>query len=69
MKAYEACLNSTSTAKAPWYIVPADDKENAHLIISRTIVNTLKDLNMSYPKPDAQHQKALKQMRQGLLRK
>jgi PPK2 family polyphosphate:nucleotide phosphotransferase len=69
MKAYEACLTATSTAKSPWYIVPADDKENAHLIISRTIVNTLKDLKMSYPKLDAQRQKELLLIRQGLLRK
>ena len=33
MKAYEACLNATSTEKIPWYIVPADDKKNARLII------------------------------------
>jgi len=68
MKAYESCLSATSSAKAPWYIVPADDKENAHLIISQTIVDTLKGLKMSYPKPDAQRQKELKQMRHGLSR-
>ena len=67
MKAYEACLSATSTAKAPWYIVPADDKENAHLIISQTIVDTLKSLKMSYPKLDPQRQKELLQMRKELL--
>ena len=67
MKAYEACLSATSTEKSPWYIVPADDKENAHLIISQTIVDTLKSLKMSYPKLDAKRQKDLKQMRKGLL--
>jgi len=69
VKAYEACLSATSTVKAPWYIVPADDKENAHLIISKTIVDTLKSLKLSYPKFDAQRQKELKAMRKGLLRK
>ena len=69
MKAYEACLSATSQATAPWYIVPADDKENAHLIISQTIVDTLKGLKMSYPQPDAQRQKELKEMRKGLLSK
>jgi PPK2 family polyphosphate:nucleotide phosphotransferase len=68
MKAYEACLSATSSPKAPWYIVPADDKENAHLIISQTIVDTLRGLKMSYPQPDAQRQKELLQMRKGLLR-
>jgi len=67
-KAYEECLSATSTAKAPWFVVPADDKENAHLIISQTIVDTLKSLKMSYPKPDAKRQQDILQMRKGLLR-
>jgi hypothetical protein len=39
MKAYEACLSATSTKDAPWYVVPADDKENARLIISEIILD------------------------------
>jgi PPK2 family polyphosphate:nucleotide phosphotransferase len=66
MKAYEACLSATSTVKSPWYVVPADDKENAHLIISQTIVNTLKALKMSYPKSDAKRHKELLEMRKSL---
>ena len=67
MKAYEACLSATSSPKCPWFIVPADDKENAHLIISQAIVETLKSLKMSYPKADAQRQKELLQIRKDLL--
>ena len=67
MKAYETCLSATSTAKAPWYIVPADDKENAHLIISQAIVDTLKGLKMSFPKPDVQRRKELLRMRRSLI--
>jgi PPK2 family polyphosphate:nucleotide phosphotransferase len=48
--AYEACLSATSTAHAPWYIVPADDKDNARLIVSQTIIDALHDLKMKYPK-------------------
>ena len=66
MKAYEDCLSATSRAQAPWYIVPADDKENAHLIISQTIVDTLKSLKISYPQADTKRQKELQQMRKGL---
>ena len=66
VKAYETCLSATSTPEAPWYIVPADDKENAHLFISQTIVDTLKSLKMSYPKADAQREKELQKMRQQL---
>jgi len=49
MEAYQACLAATSTSEAPWYIVPADDKENARLIVSRIILDTLGDLDMAYP--------------------
>jgi PPK2 family polyphosphate:nucleotide phosphotransferase len=49
MRAYEKCLSATSTDECPWYIVPADDKENARLIISDIILSTLEKLKMSYP--------------------
>ena len=52
MKAYEACLSRTSVNHAPWYVVPADDKPNARLIISRVIIETLRSIPMSYPKVD-----------------
>jgi PPK2 family polyphosphate:nucleotide phosphotransferase len=68
MKAYEACLSATSRPKAPWYIVPADDKENAHLIVSQAILDTLKGLKMSYPQPDAKRQKELLQLRSSLIK-
>ena len=51
MQAYEECLGATSTEQAPWYVVPADDKLNARLIISRIVLETLKSLKMSYPQP------------------
>jgi hypothetical protein len=53
MRAYEECLSATSTSHAPWYVVPADDKKNARLIVSQIIVETLADLKMNYPKPGA----------------
>lgn len=49
MAAYEACLGATSTSEAPWYVVPADDKDNARLIVSRIILDTLEALDMAYP--------------------
>jgi hypothetical protein len=49
MKAYEKCLSATSTGESPWYIVPADDKPNARLIVSEVILETLEGLKMSYP--------------------
>src|SRR5579863_9999146 len=47
MKAYEECLSATSTQNAPWYIVPADDKENARLIVSQILLDTLEGLKMT----------------------
>jgi len=59
MKAYEACLSATSTHTAPWYVVPADDKETTQLIVSRVVLDALKDLKMTYPKSDRERQKEL----------
>ena len=58
-KAYEECLGATSTDIAPWYIVPADDKENTGLIISRTVLDALKGLDMAYPKTDPKRRREL----------
>lgn len=69
MRAYEACLRATSTTAAPWYVVPADDKENARLIISQIILDTLKQLRMRYPKADKARREELKSIRKWLLRK
>jgi len=66
-EAYEACLGATSTANSPWYAVPADDKQNAHLIISQIILDALKALRMSYPKPDRKHQRELQVIRKHLI--
>jgi PPK2 family polyphosphate:nucleotide phosphotransferase len=63
MKAYEECLNATSTQRAPWYIVPADDKENARLIVSKIVLETLEELEMTYPKANAERRKELQSIR------
>jgi PPK2 family polyphosphate:nucleotide phosphotransferase len=63
MKAYEACLSATSSREAPWYVVPADDKRNARLIISRTILDTLHGLEMAYPELSKKQQKELRELR------
>jgi PPK2 family polyphosphate:nucleotide phosphotransferase len=63
MKAYEACLNATSTHHAPWYVVPADDKENARLIVSQILLDALNELKMAYPKTTAKRRRELKSIR------
>ena len=68
MQAYEACLSATSTKNAPWYVVPADDKENARLIISRIVLDTFKSLEMRYPETDAKRQQELLSIRELLIK-
>ena len=66
MQAYEACLTATSSAHAPWYVVPADDKENARLIVSKIILDALNGLKMAYPKTTPKRRQELKSIRKGL---
>ncbi len=66
MKAYAACLSATSLAEAPWYIVPADDKQDARLIVSQILLDTFEALNLSYPKATEAHQQELQSIREQL---
>ena len=68
MLAYEACLSATSTAAAPWQIVPADDKKNARLIVSGIILDVFNRLEMAYPKPSAQRRRELVSIRKTLVK-
>lgn len=68
MKAYEKCLSATSTKDAPWYIVPADDKANARLIISAIILDVFNGLNMTYPEPSAKRRQELQMIRKRLVK-
>jgi PPK2 family polyphosphate:nucleotide phosphotransferase len=66
MQAYEECLGATSTSSAPWYVVPADDKKNARLIVSQIVLDTLDGLRMTYPKTTAKHRQDLQSIRKRL---
>ena len=66
MNAYETCLDATSTNEAPWYVVPADDKRNARLIVSRIVLDTLTSLKMTYPKTSAARRRELQSIRKQL---
>jgi PPK2 family polyphosphate:nucleotide phosphotransferase len=65
-EAYEACLEATSTRHVPWYVVPADDKDNARLIVSRILIDALAALKMSFPKTTAKRRRELKSIREHL---
>jgi hypothetical protein len=63
MEAYEACLTATNTHHAPWYVVPADDKENARLIVSQVVLDALNGLKMAYPTATPKRRRELKSIR------
>ncbi|HUX46518.1 MAG TPA: ADP-polyphosphate phosphotransferase [Desulfosporosinus sp.] len=63
VKAFEECLNATSSHHAPWFVVPADDKENARLIVSRIILDVFNELKMTYPKTTVKRRDELKSIR------
>jgi PPK2 family polyphosphate:nucleotide phosphotransferase len=66
IKAYEECLSATSTHHAPWYVVPADDKENARLIVSQIVIDTFEGLKMAYPKTTSKRRAELQLIRNEL---
>ena len=66
MKAYEKCLSATSTKHAPWYVVPADDKLNARLIVSHIVLDTLEELKLRFPRTPSKRRQELRQLRKQL---
>lgn len=49
MRAYERTLEATSTAQAPWYVIPGNDKRVAHVVIAGALVKRLRALDMQHP--------------------
>ena len=68
MRAYGKCLSATSTEQAPWYVVPADDKQNTRLIVSRILLDTVEKLELSYPKTTPARRRELQSLRKKLTR-
>ena len=66
MEAYADCLGATSSQNAPWYVVPADDKQSARLIVSQIVVDTLEELGMTFPKSSAERRRELLAIREQL---
>ncbi len=66
MQAYEDCLSATSTAEAPWYVVPADCKKNARLIISQIILEAFVAIHMAYPEITEERRRELESIRKEL---
>jgi len=66
MRAYEDCMTATSLKGSPWHIVPADDKLNARLIVSRIVIEALRGLGMAFPKVTRARRRELKVIRRQL---
>jgi len=68
MNAYEDMIANTATQHAPWFVIPADNKWFTRLAVAAAIVDTLEDLDLSYPKVDPQKRKELEAARKMLVR-
>jgi PPK2 family polyphosphate:nucleotide phosphotransferase len=67
--AYEEMIRNTATKHAPWYVVPADNKWFTHLVVAAAIVETLEEMNLSYPKVHAAQRKEIERAKKELLKK
>ncbi|MCH9682320.1 MAG: polyphosphate kinase 2 family protein [Deltaproteobacteria bacterium] len=66
MKAYQHCIDKTSSSDAPWYVVPADDKKNMRLIVSKIVLSRMKQLDLHYPEVSDERRAQLQDYRQQL---
>ena len=59
MHAFEEAIRATASKQAPWYVVPADNKWFTRLVVAAAIVEAVEELNLTYPKVDAEKKKEL----------
>ena len=64
--AFEAAIKATASKHAPWYVVPADHKWFAHLIVGEALIHTLEKLNLDLPAETAERKAMLDQARKSL---
>jgi polyphosphate kinase 2 (PPK2 family) len=67
MDAYEDMIRHTATKHAPWYVVPADHKWYARLVVASALVHTLESLHLSFPKVEGKALRGLQQAKKALL--
>ena len=67
MKAYEEMIRNTSTKKSPWYVVPADNKSYARIVIASAVINALVELGLEYPRVSKEKIAELKTIKQTLM--
>jgi hypothetical protein len=69
MSAYEDMIRATSRPQAPWFVVPADHKWFARLVVANALVDALQRLDLQYPEPSAAERKDMKKVGKALQRK
>ncbi len=67
MKAYEEMIQKTASRESPWYVVPADNKSFARIVIASAVVNALVGLDLEYPAVGKEKVAELKALRQTLM--
>jgi PPK2 family polyphosphate:nucleotide phosphotransferase len=66
VNAYEEALSATSTDWAPWYVIPADHKWSARVLVADLIVSAIESLHLKFPEPDEDHKRQIKQAKAAL---
>ena len=68
MHAFQEAIRATASKRAPWYVVPADNKWFTRLLVAAAIVEAVENLDLAYPAVDAKKQKELQATRVALSR-
>jgi len=67
MNAYEEMIQNTSTENSPWYVVPADNKSYARIVVASAIIEELDNMNLEYPKVNKEKIAELQEVKKALL--
>jgi PPK2 family polyphosphate:nucleotide phosphotransferase len=67
MEAYEDMIRHTSTPEAPWYVIPADDKWFARLMVGAAVIGTMEKLDLQFPKVEGAALREMMKVRRALL--
>ncbi len=68
MEAYEDAIRATSTAWAPWYVIPSDHKWVARALVADVLSTTIRELGLEHPQPTAEQEKALAEAKRRLMK-
>jgi PPK2 family polyphosphate:nucleotide phosphotransferase len=67
MAAYEDLIKNTASEKSPWYVVPADNKKYARIVVAAAILHALDSMKLAYPQVSEEQRAELQRLKQELL--